>query len=154
MPSLRHIFPRSIFPSAAFNFGPDVWTYRHRDVLNCPFGWCAIQALGSFDPTKGGHLVLWELRRVVEFPPGALVLMPSATITHSNVPVQEGDARASFTQYCAGGLFRYVDNGFRTEKEFEEEDPEGYRLACKLKETRWKMGIGLFSSFESLQALA
>lgn len=105
MPELRRIFDRSVFPTAAFNFGPNVWTYKHRDVLNCPFGWCAIQALGRFDPTKGGHLVLWELGLVIEFPPGSLILIPSATTTHSNTPIAEGDVRASFTQYCPGGLF-------------------------------------------------
>ncbi|KAJ7843955.1 hypothetical protein B0H13DRAFT_2412152 [Mycena leptocephala] len=90
-PDLRRIFPRSGFSCAAFNFGPNVWTFKHRDVLNLPFGWCAIQAAGPFDPTKGGHLVLWDLMLVIEFPPGALVLIPSATLSHSNVPVQAGD---------------------------------------------------------------
>ncbi|KAF5366491.1 hypothetical protein D9615_005847 [Tricholomella constricta] len=150
MPNLQRNFDRSIFPSAAFNFGPNVWTYRHRDLLNCPFGWCAIQALGSFDATQGGHLILWDLGLVVEFPPGALVLIPSATISHSNVPVQEGDSRASFTQYCAGGLFRYVDNGFRTENELKREDVEEYARMCKLKETRWQMGLGLFSKYNDI----
>ncbi|KAK0191924.1 hypothetical protein F5146DRAFT_999182 [Armillaria mellea] len=49
----------SIFPCAAFNFGGNVWTFRHKDILNCPFGWCAITSLGQFDPTVG---VLWELK--------------------------------------------------------------------------------------------
>ncbi|KDR76661.1 hypothetical protein GALMADRAFT_22471, partial [Galerina marginata CBS 339.88] len=113
MPALHRIFPRSIFPAAAFNFGPSVCTYKHRDIYNCPFGMCAIQALGRFDPGRGGHIVLWEPKLVIEFPPGSLVLIPSATITHSNTPVVEGDERASFTQYCPGGLFRFVDSGYR-----------------------------------------
>ncbi|KAJ7706644.1 hypothetical protein B0H14DRAFT_3525961 [Mycena olivaceomarginata] len=58
-PHLRHPFVGSIFSCAAFNFGPNVWTFRHRDVLNLVFGWCAVQALGRFNATKGGHLVLW-----------------------------------------------------------------------------------------------
>lgn len=44
---------------------------------------------GPFQPKKGGYLALWELKLVIEFPPGALVLIPSATITHSNVAVAE-----------------------------------------------------------------
>ncbi|KAG6877550.1 hypothetical protein C0992_009702 [Termitomyces sp. T32_za158] len=112
MPGLHRNFSRSIFPAAGFNIGPGVWTYRHRDALNCPFGWCAVQALGQFDHTKGGHLILWDLEMYVEFPTGSLILLPSATISHSKVPVQRGDFRASFTQYCAGGLLRYVDYGF------------------------------------------
>jgi hypothetical protein len=53
----------------------------------------------------------------IEFPSGALILIPSATIAHSNVPVQDGDERISFTQFSAGGLFRFVDNGSRTQDE-------------------------------------
>ncbi|KAF8176653.1 hypothetical protein K438DRAFT_1908668 [Mycena galopus ATCC 62051] len=113
-PHLRRPFERSVFFCAAVNFGPNVWTFRHRDVLNLAFGWCAVQALGNFDATKGGHLVLWDLELVVEFPAGALILLPSATIAHSNVPVQPGEERASFTQFSAGGIFRYIDNGFQT----------------------------------------
>ncbi|KAG6849243.1 hypothetical protein H0H93_010125 [Arthromyces matolae] len=147
MPHLRRIFPRSIFPSATFNFGPNVWTYRHRDVMNCPFGWCAVQALGHFDAKKGGHLILWDLGLVVEFPAGSLILLPSACFSHSNVPVQSGDVRASFTQYCGGGLFRYVDHGFRTEKKHRADDLADYEKFCETKPDRWKMGLGLFSNF-------
>ncbi|KAJ7244803.1 hypothetical protein B0H12DRAFT_995993, partial [Mycena haematopus] len=113
LPHLHRPFPKSVFSCAAFNFGPRVRTFKHRDVCNLPFGWCAIQALGEFDATKGGHLVLWDIKVVVEFPAGALILLPSATVAHSNVPVQATEERISFTQFTAGGLFRYVDNGFQ-----------------------------------------
>ncbi|KAJ7713639.1 hypothetical protein B0H14DRAFT_2298336, partial [Mycena olivaceomarginata] len=68
---------------------------------------------GNFGPHLGRHLVLWDLKLVVEFPAGALILLPSATVTHSNVPVQAGDEHVSFTQFTAGGLFRFMDYGFR-----------------------------------------
>ncbi|KAJ6473442.1 hypothetical protein C8R47DRAFT_987457 [Mycena vitilis] len=152
LPHLRRPFVGSIFSCAAFNFGPNVWTFRHRDVLNVPFGWCAVQAAGPFDAKKGGHLVLWDLMLAIEFPPGALILLPSATIAHSNVPVQDGDARASFTQFTAGGLMRYVDNGFRTEEALEMEDPEEFARLAALKGTRWEMGLGLFSTVDELLA--
>lgn len=118
--------------------------------MNCPFGLCAIQALGDFDPRLGGHLILWEVKKVLEFPPGSLVLIPSATITHSNTPIRSGETRTSFTQFCAGGLFRYVDNGFRTEGELEDEDPEEYERMLERKEGRWKAGLGLLSRLEDL----
>jgi hypothetical protein len=124
--------------------------FRHRDVLNLPFGWCAIQALGKFDPTRGGHLVLWDLKMVIEFPPGALVLIPSATLSHSNIPVAVGDHRASFTQFTAGGIFRYVDNGFRTEEQFECEDPDGYAEAMASKDQRWEMGLNLWTTIDEI----
>ncbi|KAF8179786.1 hypothetical protein K438DRAFT_1977147 [Mycena galopus ATCC 62051] len=90
-PHLRRPFERSVFFCAAFNFGPNAWTFRHRDVFNLAFGWCAVQAFRNFDATKGGHLVLWDLKLVVEFLAGVLILLPSATIAHSNVPVQPGE---------------------------------------------------------------
>ncbi|KAJ7761278.1 hypothetical protein DFH07DRAFT_740376 [Mycena maculata] len=43
---LRRPFPKSVFASVAFNFGSNVWTFKHRDVCNLPYGWCAVQSLG------------------------------------------------------------------------------------------------------------
>lgn len=140
------IFPGSVYPCAAFNFGDNVWCYKHRDVMNCPFGFCAITALGRFDATKGGHIILWEPKLVIEFPRGSTILIPSATITHSNIPVQEGDARTSFTQYCPGGIFRYVDNGFRTQEALKTEDPEEYERLEGLKGGRWGAGLALLAT--------
>ncbi|KAJ7038739.1 hypothetical protein C8F04DRAFT_1255661 [Mycena alexandri] len=129
-------FVGSIFFCAAFNFGPNVWTFRHRDVPNLLFGWCAVQALGDFDPAKGGHLVLWDLK----LPLGALILLPSATVAHSNVPVADG----------AGGIFRYLDNGCQTVEELAQNDPEEYdRLTARMA-GRWEEGLDLLSTIDEL----
>lgn len=90
---------------------------------------------------------------VIEFPAGSTILIPSATLTHSNTPVRDGETRLSFTQFCAGGIFRYVDNGFRTEEEFEQQDPEGFSKMMQLKKVRWKMGLGLLSKIDDLAPL-
>ncbi len=34
--TLKKPFPRSTYPAAAFNLGPCVCTFKHRDHLNCP----------------------------------------------------------------------------------------------------------------------
>ncbi|KAJ7200511.1 hypothetical protein GGX14DRAFT_400506 [Mycena pura] len=150
LPHLQRPFPKSVFASAAFNFGSSVWTFKHRDVCNLPFGWCAVQSMGKFDATKGGHLILWDLKLVVEFPAGALILLPSATVAHSNVPVQVGDERTSFTQFTSGAIFRWLDHGGRTEAELEAEDPDEYARQMALKETRWEAGLGLWSTLDEL----
>lgn len=142
-PNLRRNFRNSIFPCAAFNFGPQVRTYKHRDIMNCPFGWCSVQALGNYNYKTGGHLILWELKLIVEFPPSSLILLPSATITHSNVAVAEGETRVSFTQFAAGGLFRYVDYGLRTQAQLEQQDPARYQKMLAARPYRWKKGIAL-----------
>ncbi|KJA14627.1 hypothetical protein HYPSUDRAFT_208543 [Hypholoma sublateritium FD-334 SS-4] len=90
MPHLRRIFgKKSVFPATAFNFGPRVCTESHRDQLNLAFGWCSIQALGWFDPELGRHLVLDDIKKIIEFPAGSLILIPSATLTHRNLPVRD-----------------------------------------------------------------
>ncbi|KAF8188313.1 hypothetical protein K438DRAFT_1972511 [Mycena galopus ATCC 62051] len=101
-------------------------------------------------PRPGGHLVLWDLRLVVEFPPGALILLPSATIAHSNIPVADDEERISFTQFTAGGLFRFVDNGFRTQAELAAQDPVEYARMVERNESRWEEGLQLFSTISEL----
>ncbi|KAF7347991.1 hypothetical protein MSAN_01751200 [Mycena sanguinolenta] len=150
LPHLKRPFPQSVFACAAFNFGPRVCTFKQRDVCNLAFGWCAVQALGNFDATKGGHLILWDVKLVVEFPAGALILVPSATIAHSNVPVADSEERISFAQFSAGNLFRYVDNGFRTQEDLVAEDPAEYKRLMGLKDSRWEEGLKLFSTVTEL----
>ncbi|KAK0217789.1 hypothetical protein IW262DRAFT_1275064, partial [Armillaria fumosa] len=150
LPHLRPNFARSVFPCAAFNFGGNVWTFKHCDILNCPYGWCAITALGRFDHRRGAHLILWELKLFIQFPHGATIFIPSATITHSNTAPAEGDSRTSFTQFLAGGILRWVDNGFRTEKEMARQDPAAYAEMQKHKGTRWQMGLGLLSMLDEI----
>ncbi|KAJ3520526.1 hypothetical protein NMY22_g12719 [Coprinellus aureogranulatus] len=122
--------------------------------MNLVFGWCAVTALGDFDYTKGGHLVLIEAQIVIKFPPGATILLSSATVTHANTPVQPGKKRLSFTQYVSGALFCYIDNGFRTKATFEKEDPEGYAAMMEENAARWKMGLGLWDTLKELLAHA
>jgi hypothetical protein len=87
---------------------------------------------------------------VIEFPAGALILLPSATIAHSNVPLQDGDERISFTQFSSGGLFRYVDYRCRTRGEVAKEDPEEYARQMVLRDARWATGLAMFSTLDEL----
>ncbi|KAF8202577.1 hypothetical protein K438DRAFT_2102006, partial [Mycena galopus ATCC 62051] len=115
---LSRPFHNGIWSACTFNLGPRTCTLGHRDFANLAFGWCAITALGNFDFTRGGHLILWDCKLILKFPPGATILIPSASIFHSNIPIAEGERRYSFTQYTAGGLFRWVEHEFQTEEEF------------------------------------
>ncbi|PBK91252.1 hypothetical protein ARMGADRAFT_932861, partial [Armillaria gallica] len=133
LPHLKPNFEKSIFPCATFNFGSNVWTFKHRDLMNCPYGLCAITALGCFDSKKGGHIVLWELKLIVEFPHTCTIMIPSAMIIHSNIPIAEGDSCSSFTQFLAGGLLCWVDNRFQMEKEMAKEDPTAFAAPKEFK---------------------
>jgi hypothetical protein len=147
---VKRNYPGSVFAAATMNFGPQVRCCKHLDSQNLAFGWCAITAFGDFDPTKGGHLILWDLKLAVEFPPGSTILIPSATVVHSNTPVQGHEKRLSFTQYSAGGMFRWVDNGLQTEHELQHSDKERHDLILILKEHRWNMGLGMYSNLDEL----
>ena len=97
---------------------------RHLDFLNLAFGWCAVTSFGSFNYKTGGHLILWDLGLVIEFPPGATILIPSAVMSHSNVTIGESERRYSMTQYAAGGLFRWVENGFRLDRKLSKKQKQ------------------------------
>ncbi|KAF8176160.1 hypothetical protein K438DRAFT_1770690 [Mycena galopus ATCC 62051] len=127
---------RSTFAAATINFGPKT-------------GWCAITALGDFNPDRGGHLVLWDLKLVIRFPPGSTILIPSAILRHSNVNIAEGEKRYSFTQFTAAGLFRWVDNGFKSDVTVNQElaaQNNTATAAARLDawHTRWVNGVNSF----------
>ncbi|TDL13864.1 hypothetical protein BD410DRAFT_734771 [Rickenella mellea] len=149
-PTLQPNFDNSVFASATVNFGPQVACFPHVDDANLPHGWCAITALGNFDAVRGGHLVLWDLKLVVEFPAGSTVLIPSATLRHSNIPTQPGETRASFTTYSAGGLFRWVAYGHQSQGGFEQQDPDGWRAVQARRGERGQEAVGLFSTLKEL----
>ncbi|KAJ3831280.1 hypothetical protein F5878DRAFT_667724 [Lentinula raphanica] len=150
LPHLPKNFPSTVFTAAAFNLGGKVRTFKHRNSLNWAFGWCAITALGEFDPARSGQLILWELKLVLDFPAAATVLIPSAVITHSNTPIADGDTRMSFTQYTAGPIFRWVENGCRTEKEMQVMDPLSYAEMQTRKDTAYLRRLGNFSTVDEL----
>jgi hypothetical protein len=137
-------------PTVAFNLGNRVITKKHIDSQNCPFGWCTITALGEFDASKGGHIILWDLGIVLEFPAGACVCLPSALITHSNIPTNESETRMSFTQYCSGEIFRHIENGFRTDKNLEKQDPAILAFRKNARINRIKEGFAMFSNMNNL----
>ena len=128
----------------AFNLGSRVMTKRHTDPQNCLFGWCIITTLGNFDSTKGGHLILWELGLILEFPARACICLPSVIITHSNIPVQKGETRMSFTQYCSGEIFCYIENGCRTDKVLQWDDTAIHLFRLHARKTRLQEAIQCF----------
>ncbi|KAF9068254.1 hypothetical protein BDP27DRAFT_1224647 [Rhodocollybia butyracea] len=149
--SFIRIFDNSVMASAAFNFGPRTVCIPHIDFGNLAFLWCWIWGLGWFNWKRGGHLVLWDLRLVIEFPPGTVAAIPSGVCRHGNTRIGKKETRYSFTQYSSGGNFRWVDHGFQTEEKYHasltarEAEEEQVR-----KEGRWKMGLNLFSTLEEL----
>ncbi|KAF9076935.1 hypothetical protein BDP27DRAFT_1414065 [Rhodocollybia butyracea] len=101
LPELKPNFDNSVYSCMSVNFGPAMWSYIHTDSKNDPTVPCTVTAGGTYDRTQGGHIILWDLKLVLEFPPGATIILPSALIRHSNIPIRKGETRISVTQYTA-----------------------------------------------------
>lgn len=154
-PGLRHIFTSSIFSASTYNLGPRTVCCRHTDFANLPFGWCSVTALGSFDPKKGGHLMLWECGLVIEFPPGATILLPSAIISHCNTAIAENESCYSFSQYTARGLFRWVDNSFRMTANYRASlSPSELKDLDDHNSNRWSFGLSLLPQLKRSTTLS
>jgi hypothetical protein len=139
------------FASHAENLPPSAFTVPHRDMMNLAFGWCAIIALGPFNPHHGGHLVLHDLQLIIPFPHASLILIPSAFLWHSNIPVQKPDKRASLTFFSSGGLFRFIDNDFQTEQHYVSTlDKDDRALHIIEKKNRAKIGATLYSKLQEI----
>ncbi len=145
-PELQLPIPGSIFSAISLNLGHQVVAELHKDFKNLAYGLCHICALGNFDAELSGHLILWELDLLIEFPPGSSILITSALISHGNTELQVGEERYSVIQYTAGGLFRWVEYGCRTEAQFGKEKPEEAARVWNERPERWKEAISLFSN--------
>ncbi|KAJ8088949.1 hypothetical protein PM082_014196 [Marasmius tenuissimus] len=153
--SLKFPFDKSTFAATTFNLGPQTVTINHTDYHNRSDGFCAITLLSpttrGFEYTKGGHLILWDLGVVVEFPPCTTALLPSAILRHSNTVIGKGEQQSSLTQYTAGSLFCWVEHGFRCETSFyaglnkTELDSELEKDTC-----RWENAANNFAYFDDL----
>ncbi|KAL0564159.1 hypothetical protein V5O48_017898, partial [Marasmius crinis-equi] len=140
----------SIFAACTLNFGPQTVCLPHRDSKNLAFGWCAITALGNYGYTKGGHIVLWDLKLIFKFPPGYTIFIPSAVVCHLNTKLQPGEERYSFTMYTSGDIFRWVEHGFQTETNYRK-TPQA-KADAHLNATRWKRGMNMFSTMAELKS--
>ncbi|KAJ7173533.1 hypothetical protein C8R46DRAFT_892919 [Mycena filopes] len=98
-PHLKQPFPGP-WTSVTFDLGPQTVTKPQWLCSHVRWCWLAITALGRYDPTNGGHIILWDLGRVLEFPPGSTILLP-AILTFSIARIDHDETRYSFTQYLA-----------------------------------------------------
>ncbi|KAJ7868198.1 hypothetical protein B0H14DRAFT_320137 [Mycena olivaceomarginata] len=120
-----------VFASATFNFGPRTVTFPHLDFLNLAWGWCFITTLGM------------------------TIVIPSAIFRHSNVSIQQDEKRFSITQYTSAGVFRFVNNRFKTnvtlEQEMTKEEAQAWADAAKV---RYAEGVKMYSTLDELRQRA
>ncbi|PPR04400.1 hypothetical protein CVT24_013209 [Panaeolus cyanescens] len=148
-------YEQSAFACTSVNMGPHTCALPHLDHGNLSFGLCTLTALGDFNPDEGGHLTLWKLRMAIRFPPGSTIFLPSAVMEHSNTPVQKDEDRCSFAQYTSGGIFRWVDHGFKSDEEYFKplsKDPVKMQQERDAQASRWQRGFEMHSTIDELCA--
>jgi hypothetical protein len=111
-PWLRMPFNCLIFPCFTINSGPFAISFNHHDYNNAPGIPCVITALDNFNLTQGRHVILFAYGMIMEFPPGATVMLLSGCVHHGNTAIQEGKYRTSIISYMAGSLARDLAYGF------------------------------------------
>ncbi|KAJ7822840.1 hypothetical protein B0H13DRAFT_1919935 [Mycena leptocephala] len=123
--NLKRPFLNGIFSACAFNLGPYTCALGHRDFTNLACGWCAITAFGDYNYTKGRHLILWDCKLILEFPPGCMILIPAPPYS---TPTSPSPATNSAS--------RLRKHGFQTEDTYlvtltKEEQREEKELGLK-----------------------
>ncbi|KAJ7589821.1 hypothetical protein C8J56DRAFT_783457, partial [Mycena floridula] len=86
------------------NVGPGSECLFHCDIGNGAHIPCLITSFRNFNHNLGGHRVSEDLKLVADFPCGSSIMLPSASISHSNTPIGHNEERFSMTQYCTGSL--------------------------------------------------
>ncbi|KAJ7260386.1 hypothetical protein B0H12DRAFT_1201678 [Mycena haematopus] len=137
-PHLHRPFLNSIWSSCTFNLGPHTCAIGHRDHANLAFGWCAITALG-----KPPHFV--DCKLILEFPPGATILIPSAAIFHSNIPIADHEpAILSRNTLPRGFQSEEAYTATLTPAQIEEERLLGLKRAVE--------GVDCYSTLDELKS--
>lgn len=114
-----------------------------------------MKVFGQFDGSHGGQIVLHEARLVIHLYRGDLLIFPSSCVTHSNLPIQEGETRRSLIVYMSGGLARHNAQGDQTREAWmdTENGPEEMEAHDAAGEGRWEAGWALYSTMDELAEL-
>ncbi|KAK7022082.1 hypothetical protein R3P38DRAFT_2532923, partial [Favolaschia claudopus] len=124
-------------------FGP----HGHFD----PSTWCIITSLGIYDFRLGGHIILWDIGWVLQFPPGASILLPPGLVRYSFVKVRPHESRYLLIQFAGSGIRRFFENGERKDEEFAAEATRDEFVEREAK--RRESHLGALASFELVETL-
>lgn len=130
------------------NAGPKAVSDWHRDCANLAWGQCVIFVTGRFNHEKGGHLLLREPKVIMELQRGDIAFIPSAVITHRNLPIASDESRKSLVFYTGGGMFRWLAQGGKAVKDMALEDKECLEHG---NAERWKLGLSFFPTLGELK---
>ncbi|KAJ7164594.1 hypothetical protein C8R43DRAFT_878683, partial [Mycena crocata] len=147
---LHDVLPGSAFQAAEWYLG-DAESPPWLDDLEMLWGWRGLTALGRYNSCWGGELILWEEKKVIEFPPGATFLFPAAFIRYSFTQLRTRKYQYAFSQYSQAGPFRYRDNGYKSDQEFEDSAWAATRQARdRRRDARMVTALGMYSTLAEI----
>lgn len=76
--------------------------------------------IGKYDHKKGGGIILWDAKRMIEMPSGSTIVFPAGTKSFSWVGVAPNETRFLVRQFCHAGVVRWVEKGGRSDAKFDE----------------------------------
>ncbi|KAJ7907848.1 hypothetical protein B0H13DRAFT_1618069, partial [Mycena leptocephala] len=79
-----------------------------------------LTVLGFWNHKECGGIQFFGGEGVVELIPGATIAVPAGTMAYKLLPVAPHERRYIFRQYCHAGVFRWLEKGGRSDKDFDE----------------------------------
>lgn len=137
--------PVSGLPFSSFTFNTDDQCIcsAHVDGLNLSFGLCLICPLGDFNPQNGGHLILHNLKMILEAAPGSMIFIPSALISHENVKIGRGERRHAITAYTPAAIFQHIDRMTSQSSKSPLPTPISHKELKRRGDHVWTTGVSL-----------
>ncbi|KAJ3831348.1 hypothetical protein F5878DRAFT_88415, partial [Lentinula raphanica] len=129
-------------PSYSSHTSTFLLRYRLR-LLSSSYPPCCSQSSQSafYTPwsSRASRFILFSgIGLIIRFPSDSTILLPSALLTHSNIPIEDGETRYSIVQYALEGLLRWVYNSLRSNAEFAKTATDEEKAQHKRDEkTRW-----------------
>ncbi|KAJ7333350.1 hypothetical protein DFH08DRAFT_708129 [Mycena albidolilacea] len=115
----------------------------------------AFTVMGSYDHTKGGHIVCWDDHTMIELRPGSTVLLAAGCKQFSFTATGPGETQFLFRQYCDASIMRWLHKRGHSDGEFEQ--LQGSAEIAMWEEARANRGcaaLGMFSQLQDLFALS
>lgn len=135
---MRYVLPKGLrrlakpWMGCSLNLGTvsPVRTKPHKDVKCAMDGRSCLCCFGDF---HGGHIVLWEIKAILELRPGDVLLFADHLLTHSNTGI-----RHSMVAFTHQGVIEWFTKqfGFVTAKSLEIKKTRKIYQKVKEKERR------------------
>jgi hypothetical protein len=143
----------SIFSAATIQFGSKALKPLDDERA---WGWTAFTSLGTYNPDYGGHMILWDLRLLIRFPPGTTILIPRALVRYSFVKIAAHETRYCLMQYTPAPIFGFCSNGGRSDLEFARNATRAEhdtREAERAGQSDGELPMDILSTFGDLEEL-